>query len=81
MSAQTAATAKKKATKPISKNGSPAFGAMIEAGTFRLVAEKAKTMSPAEFRMSLVKAGIIGTNGKLTARYARPKKIGKKRPT
>jgi hypothetical protein len=31
-------------------------------------------MSPPEFRRSLVKAGIIGTNGKLTAQYAKAKK-------
>jgi hypothetical protein len=40
----------------------------------RVVEEKLKAMSPNEFRASLVKAGIIGTDGKLTANYAKSKK-------
>jgi hypothetical protein len=38
------------------------------------VSAKVKAMSPDEFRESLVRAGIIGTDGKLTANYARSKK-------
>lgn len=42
--------------------------------TFMVVSEKVKAMSPEEFRMSLVKAGIIGINGKLTSKYKNNKK-------
>jgi hypothetical protein len=44
------------------------------AATLRVVEEKLKAMSPDEIRASLVKAGIIGTDGKLTANYAKSKK-------
>ena len=44
------------------------------AQTIELVASRAKKMSPAEFRKSLVGAGIISPNGKLTAKYAHVKK-------
>ncbi len=72
---RTADTAKKKkATKARTKEASGIFAAGIAAGAFELVAEKAKKMSPLEFRLSLVKAGIIDTNGKLTAHYAKAKK-------
>jgi hypothetical protein len=40
----------------------------------QVVEEKVKAMSPDEFRASLVKAGIIGMDGKLTANYAKSKK-------
>jgi hypothetical protein len=42
--------------------------------TVQLIAEQAKAMTPAEFRVSLVKAGIIGPNGKLTTKFAKTKK-------
>jgi hypothetical protein len=65
----------KKATKKTSakqvRNGDARGGL---AATLQVVAEKLKAMSPDEFRASLVRAGIIGTNGKLTANYAKPKK-------
>jgi len=43
-------------------------------GTLKMVSEKAMKMTPAEFRDSLLAAGIIGNNGKLTARYAKDTK-------
>jgi hypothetical protein len=73
-SVQTAVTAKqKKATRAVNRKASALLPPVGATGAFQLVAEKAKKMSPAEFRVSLVKAGIIGTNGKLTAQYAKSK--------
>jgi hypothetical protein len=43
-------------------------------GTLKVVSEKAKSMTPAEFRQSLLVAGIISRNGKLTSHYATNKK-------
>ena len=65
---------KKKVTKAKSRKASAIFARDSATGTFQLVAEKARKMSPPEFRLSLLKAGIIGTNGKLTAHYAKAKK-------
>jgi hypothetical protein len=44
------------------------------SGTLRVISEQVKKMTPAEFRKSLMAAGILGTNGKLTANYASVKK-------
>jgi hypothetical protein len=40
----------------------------------RAISEKAKAMTPDEFRMSLVAAGIITNQGKLSAEYETPEK-------
>ncbi len=44
------------------------------AATLHSIDERLKAMTPEEFRASLVRAGIIGKDGKLTPPYARPKK-------
>lgn len=37
--------------------------------TARMIAEKARSITPSEFRESLVRAGIIDENGELTPPY------------
>jgi hypothetical protein len=56
----------------ISPVGSPTLAG--SAGTMRAISEKAKAMTPDEFRMSLVAARIITHQGKLTAEYETPRK-------
>jgi len=62
-SGRTVATAKGKAETKTKKTAGVSAKAS-STDTFQVVADKAKTMSLAEFRKSLVRAGIIGTNGK-----------------
>jgi hypothetical protein len=47
--------------------------------TLREISERLKKMTPAEFRESLVRAGIIDHEGNLTPQYAPPKKRKKSR--
>ena len=70
-----AVTAKGKKTprKAPAKKVSADYAQGGKAATLQFIDERLKAMSPEEFRESLVKAGIIGKDGKLTAPYARPK--------
>jgi len=65
----TVVTGKAKKVNTVSANAK-----VKSAGAFQLVSERAKKMSSDEFRMSLMSAGIINTNGKLTSNYVRAKK-------
>jgi hypothetical protein len=74
-SAQTGVTAKEKKVsskklttkKATVKKASSA--AVARTAAFQVVTERVKEMTPAEFRKSLVKAGIISGSGKLTSNY------------
>lgn len=66
---------KRKRKKPIPPPSLPLpndedMGEPLEA--LKVVSEQAKSMTPAEFRESLVSAGIITPDGKLTENYATP---------
>ena len=74
--AQTDATGKgsKPRKKTIAKKSISIQAQSAAPATVQVIAEKAKKMTPTEFRLSLVKAGIIRLNGRLTTKYAKVKK-------
>lgn len=49
--------------------------AVARKAAFQVVTDRVEEMTPAEFRQSLAKAGIISAGGKLTSHYkaAKPK--------
>ena len=73
-SAETAATVKVMKTSAVKKSTikkatSTKVSSTMVRKAFQVVSERANSMSPAEFRRSLVKAGIISEKGKLTSNY------------